>query len=281
MSEELDICLDELRNLAGKDSIRVKYSGRNIPECKNMVKITYTDCKKISKHHRFFIQVFEALNYFVIWDWHFRETYKCEINNLSLSSFKPQDFDFNTYEAYYQKMRTSDMKSSKHYEKVMVVGSNYYQHFVEHFPDIMKLNDKDCSWPSQLEFDIYDCNALSLRSSAREKYSTVQAKRDYSFANIVKSSYGHKCAICGCDIAEVLQAAHEKGYEVKNTSFDDPNHGICLCANHHLMYDRELLEIDLKNRKYRFSPVTKQTKWLKLFCEDFKGDIEYAPTSCN
>ena len=184
-----------------------------------------------------------------------------------------------TYTFWYKGLLKSkaDRRSGQVYEKVMIVGMNNFDYFCRNFPQNMLFNSFDENFPE----DYTDNDDWGSDSLSRKKYDTSQWKRDSEFAEAVKTAWNYRCAICGCDIAEVLQAAHEKGYEVRNTPSDDAKHGVCLCANHHLMYDRELLEIDLKNRKYRFSPVTKQTKWLKLFCEDFKGDIEYAPTSCN
>ena len=82
------------------------------------------------------------------------------------------------------------------------------------------------------------------------------------------AAYGHRCAICRCDISEVLQAAHEAGYDVAHTNYDDPNHGICLCANHHLMYDNNLLKINLDQLTIEvFEEKIKNMPWYQDFVE--------------
>ena len=72
----------------------------------------------------------------------------------------------------------------------------------------------------------------------------------------------------------MLQAAHERGYEVAKTNFDDPSHGICLCANHHLMYDRELLDIDFEKHEIVIKDKDIiRMPWYRDFLEIYGGKI--------
>lgn len=82
-------------------------------------------------------------------------------------------------------------------------------------------------------------------------YKKIAQKTGLSESKVLKM-YGNRCAICRCNIIETLQAAHEHGFEPNEANKDDPTHGICLCANHHLMYDRNLLSIDFKKQKVSF-----------------------------
>ena len=74
-----------------------------------------------------------------------------------------------------------------------------------------------------------------------------------------------------CDIKEMLQAAHEHGYTVAETSYDDPAHGICLCANHHLLYDSDLLIIDLPKRRYMCNAEMRDLKWYACYSKKEEG----------
>jgi putative restriction endonuclease len=62
------------------------------------------------------------------------------------------------------------------------------------------------------------------------------------FRRVVLRAYDHKCAICGTGFHEVLQAAHIIPFGDERRALRvQPENGICLCANHHLMFDSDRL----------------------------------------
>jgi putative restriction endonuclease len=71
------------------------------------------------------------------------------------------------------------------------------------------------------------------------------AAQDY-FKNLMRKVYKGKCAFCGMDIIETLQAAHIIGWsECKKKELRvSPENGILLCANHHLLFDKGFLIVD-------------------------------------
>ena len=81
----------------------------------------------------------------------------------------------------------------------------------------------------------------------RKRYSYSRVFRDSSFRDRVLKAHNNQCAICGESIEEVLQAAHI--IAVKDGGSDDTENGICLCANHHLMYDWGLFHIDAATKQ--------------------------------
>ena len=61
---------------------------------------------------------------------------------------------------------------------------------------------------------------------------------------IVLRMYGYKCAICGLDVPELLDAAHIVPWAKDPSKRLDPNNGIALCVLHHRAYDRGLIKIE-------------------------------------
>lgn len=97
-------------------------------------------------------------------------------------------------------------------------------------------------------------------SQKREKRTVEQYNRSAKFRNEVLTMYGEQCAVCGCTEEKILQAAHIRA--VAEGGSDDPKNGICLCANHHLMFDHDLIRIDLKkSRVYHIADSVKQMAW--------------------
>ena len=63
------------------------------------------------------------------------------------------------------------------------------------------------------------------------------------FRNQVLDLFSHKCIICGCDMDDLLEAAHiiEVHNDLENAA--DLNNGLCFCRNHHKMFDSRILVI--------------------------------------
>ena len=85
-----------------------------------------------------------------------------------------------------------------------------------------------------------------VADTPERRYSTVEAKvrlHQAEFRESVLNAYGHRCAISGLPIAELLEAAHiipdrdERG-------FPEISNGLCLSRLHHTAYDCNLIGID-------------------------------------
>lgn len=63
------------------------------------------------------------------------------------------------------------------------------------------------------------------------------------FRTRILDIYSHRCALCNCDIDTVLQASHIVEVEDDLSAAADPDNGLCLCANHHIMFDENLISI--------------------------------------
>lgn len=110
--------------------------------------------------------------------------------------------------------------------------------------------------------DIDNCEDGNKEEFKREYKKAISAKRNPSFRKRVLEKYNYTCIVCGCKEQNVLQAAHI--IPVSNSGNDDTENGICLCANHHLLYDALKLEIDLDNKNFKLNKSTEiNSSWYK------------------
>lgn len=77
--------------------------------------------------------------------------------------------------------------------------------------------------------------------------------------NLLRRLGNKKCALCGCEIPEIIQGAHIWGVaEIsKSESFNDDDkfkhavsghNGLWLCQNHHKLFDSNILMLDVEGR---------------------------------
>jgi len=78
-------------------------------------------------------------------------------------------------------------------------------------------------------------------------------KRDPRFKNKIYQAYNNRCAMCGIQL-ELIEAAHIVPH-VDESSSNDLNNGIALCALHHTAYDKALIYFD-----ENFNILINQTK---------------------
>ncbi|MGD9785942.1 MAG: HNH endonuclease [Hyphomicrobiaceae bacterium] len=77
---------------------------------------------------------------------------------------------------------------------------------------------------------------------ARVEASGTRLKRDSKFSNQVLSAFAHKCAVCEAQLS-ILEGAHIIPVHDPKGS-DEVWNGLCLCRNHHRLFDRKILLID-------------------------------------
>lgn len=108
----------------------------------------------------------------------------------------------------------------------------------------------------------------------RKRFVTEKI-RDYKFRKKLLEIYTSGCAICGTKFQEILQGAHV--VPVSNEGTDHQNNGILLCANHHLMFDRNLIVIS-EDFTVHVAELVKDEYWYTSLVEDNGGKI-YLPIS--
>jgi putative restriction endonuclease len=72
-------------------------------------------------------------------------------------------------------------------------------------------------------------------------------------------AYGKRCAISGCDVEEVLEAAHIVPHSESPT--DDERNGILLRADLHTLLDKGLLGIKPSTRTVELHPDLRKTSY--------------------
>lgn len=80
-----------------------------------------------------------------------------------------------------------------------------------------------------------------------EIYVQVKARGNVQrvFRATVLKAYDYRCAICGLSFRECLEAAHIIPWSNATPAQRlNPTNGLCLCANHHRLFDRGLITID-------------------------------------
>lgn len=102
---------------------------------------------------------------------------------------------------------------------------------------------------------------FSLPSGLTETVRTVRARLVQGFfRDAVLSGYDFKCAMCGYDLPELLNASHIIPWRNNVTLRADPRNGLSLCAMHDRAFDRGLLTLGdafdiLLAERLRMSPM--------------------------
>lgn len=97
--------------------------------------------------------------------------------------------------------------------------------------------------------DIESLSKLRFNGDLDDKYiySLIKGRGSGQvfFKSLMRKIYKNKCAFCGLDIVETLQASHILDWsKCKGAQKISPNNGLLLCANHHLLFDKGILSID-------------------------------------
>ena len=83
-------------------------------------------------------------------------------------------------------------------------------------------------------------------TTAPDKWVATLSRGDVQrvFRIAVLEAYGYRCAVCSIGFIEVLEAAHIVPWASGRRELRaDPRNGICLCANHHRLFDAGRLQI--------------------------------------
>lgn len=128
---------------------------------------------------------------------------------------------------------------NKAQEQVAIVPKNKLFEFLEHFDVYFK------------KF-IADNDSDVLSHEFQRKIDAINRyRRDPQFRERVLHKYNSTCVVCGNQDEIILEAAHV--IAVGEGGDDNVDNGICLCANHHRMYDAALLNIDLAEQTFKYN----------------------------
>lgn len=143
-----------------------------------------------------------------------------------------------------------------------------------------KYVDKDVLRSIEQRFvDNYTQSSISQAGSMSPKLSLRIAKSrlfQRAFRARILDVFFHKCVLCNCDVDQLLQASHIVEVWEDLSIAADPDNGLCLCANHHRMFDRHLISIIPEREKgivrlQSFEP--KSSSFLKEEFEALNGSV--------
>ncbi len=205
----------------------------------------------------------------IVWNRKIREKSNRSIHTFVLSQnlndIIPQS---GQIKAIYKKMGT---ERAAPYEKVLVLGVDTLYEISEELDLFLKINPLDNECPNEIKngkLDRYDVP----EDEARDRVSTKRWERDRQFRGAVLMAYGCKCAICRCEEEKLLEAAHIEA--VADGGSDNLENDVCLCANHHKMFDKELIKIDFDKHILTYvEDSVKEMPWYSVFKEKYAGRL--------
>ncbi len=165
------------------------------------------------------------------------------------------------------------------YVKIAFIGMAALHRFCSNFDFFLAPNPSDDNFQSpamcvtntgELGF-INDIQSDSeIDKTIRQREYISRFKRDSTFRNRILKEYNYQCVVCGCTERKILQAAHI--YDVKYGNDDSTDNGVCLCANHHILYDSGLLNINWENGT--FSCISESEQKMPWYLEAQKRDFK-------
>ena len=117
---------------------------------------------------------------------------------------------------------------------------------------LSRLKDADADRP---EFD-----PASLGDERERAYRAICIRRGQpEFRSALMTAYGGRCAITGCQVDSVLEAAHISRYS--GGASNHPSNGLLLRADVHTLFDCFLLSIDPTSRRVKLASSLAETEY--------------------
>jgi len=120
--------------------------------------------------------------------------------------------------------------------------------------------DADTNFLSEIFSDDYVPNDVDERSKIYK--AIIQRRGQKEFREAVRELYGDKCVITGCEILDVLEAAHINSY--KGEKDNHATNGLLLRADIHTLFDLDLIGIEPNNLKIHLSKLVNKNGYEKL-----------------
>ena len=154
------------------------------------------------------------------------------------------------------------------YEKVLIIGLSAFFEVEFDLMALLQFDRDDEEIPLSLK-QMLD-NENEEGDISRVRISTSRWKREQIFRKKVLASYENQCVVCRCSETCILEAAHIVA--VADGGADALQNGICLCANHHKMLDRQLIKISPNRRTLLYAADSvKSMAWYNEFWEKYGG----------
>src|SRR5690606_24889899 len=82
----------------------------------------------------------------------------------------------------------------------------------------------------------------------RSPSTVLRIVRDTKIARDIKALYNYQCQVCGISVPTrsggYAEGAHIRPLGMPHDGDDHPGSIICLCPNHHVMFDRGMFSIE-------------------------------------
>jgi putative restriction endonuclease len=105
----------------------------------------------------------------------------------------------------------------------------------------------------------------------------IRERRGQSeFRQALRSRYGDRCMITGCEIIDILEAAHISPY--RGEEDNHPENGLLLRADLHTLFDLDLLGICPKDLKLFFHPKVKIAGYKEWHCKKLLCSTSLKPS---
>lgn len=248
----------ELITIYGRDKIHI-YPSKQIDD----IEIRCNISKKENFKKDLLICV--KNNYAVIFDNRIRKQNNMIANSNRISNLKWNDLykQVDSIRDYYRLIGKKGCQQYYHKILVMTLETLYDSRYELY--GLIDFSSDDIEIPLTYKNKIDN-------NYKRKIITSTSKSRYYKFRKLVLERYNYQCAICRCKEEELLQAAHIKAVSLDGD--DNPKNGICLCANHHLMFDRKLINIDFKNMKVIVNKKSiMEMPWYDCFIEKYKGIV--------
>lgn len=141
--------------------------------------------------------------------------------------------------------------------------------FIKYFKDEVSELDKTFVYPSSNEgenffSDIDNEEYIAIGTDERAKIyrSILQRRGQQNFRQALRDYYGDKCMITGCEILDIVEAAHINPY--RGEKDHNISNGLLLRADIHTLFDLDLLGIEPNSLKIYLSESVNKNGYEKL-----------------
>jgi predicted restriction endonuclease len=135
--------------------------------------------------------------------------------------------------------------------------------FKDYFPVELQQLKKELSYPDAEDSENYVNEILSddyIPSGNDERAkvykSIIERRGQKKFRDAVRKMYDNKCVITGCEILDLLEAAHINPY--KGEKDNHATNGLLLRADIHTLFDLDLIGIEPNELKIYLSETVKK-----------------------
>jgi len=200
----------------------------------------------------------------------------CEPKKINLRKNKiPKWRCSNNHEFDTPKIeKISAIKFKAEYEKNFIsINSISIRDLIYHTPRYnvqSSIQEVDLEWASGLfsgstqlgpsEADV-DNTPLDTDDQRKEVLRQIKQRRGQKIFRDTLLSQGKKCAVSGCEIVDILEAAHITAY--KNDSHNHLSNGLLLRSDMHTLYDLDLFAINPDSLLIYFSPYIKDQEYVR------------------